>query len=102
SRSVLKDNTMSLFANLAALGHAAAQDEIVKNSLADFAFENYEIASYKSLIQLAQETGNQDAVQPLRQTLSEEEAMAHWLDEHLPDVISTYFHRYVAGQTAGI
>jgi len=26
-----------------------AQDEILKNSFANFAFENYEIAAYKSL-----------------------------------------------------
>jgi len=102
SRSVIKDNTMSLFGNMAAMGHAVAQDEILKNALADFAFENYEIASYKALIQFAQETGNQAFVPPLEQNLSEEEAMAGWLDEHLADVTSTYLHRAVAGQTAGI
>ena len=40
SRSVLKDNALSL------IGNMAAQDEIIKNSIANFAFENYEIAAY--------------------------------------------------------
>ena len=55
---------MSLFGNMAAPGHSAAQDEILKNSLANFAFENYEIASHKSLIQLAEESGNEAALDP--------------------------------------
>jgi len=102
SRSVLKDNAMSLFGNMAALGHSAAQDEILKNSLANFAFENFEIASYKSLIQLAEETGNQGATQPLEQSLSEEEAMADWIGQHLASITSTYLRREVSGQTAGL
>lgn len=38
----------SAFGSMAAMGHSAAGDEIIKNSLANFAFENYEIAVYKS------------------------------------------------------
>ncbi len=102
SRSVLKDNTMSFMGNMAALGHAAAQDEILKNSMANFAFENYEIASYKSLIQLAEDTGHQAATQPLEQSLAEEEAMADWIDQHIAEVTSTYLKREMAGQKAGI
>ena len=29
---------------MAAIGHTVAPDEIIKNSIANFAFENYEIA----------------------------------------------------------
>lgn len=46
SRSVLKDNALSLIGNMAAITHAFTQDEIIKNSIANFAFENYEIAAY--------------------------------------------------------
>lgn len=102
SRSVLKDNTLSFMGNMAAIAHTVAQDEILKNSLANFAFENFEIASYKSLIQLANETGNQAATQPLQQTLSEEEEMASWIDQHLAEVTSTYLQREVSGQKAGL
>lgn len=102
SRSVLKDNALSLTGNLAAIAHAFTQDEILKNSIANFAFENFEIASYKSLIQLAGQTGHHEAEQPLKETLREEEAMASWIDGHLPDVTHTYLQRYVAGQRAGL
>lgn len=102
SRSILKDNALSLTGNLAAVAHAFAQDEILKNSIANFAFENFEIASYKSLIQLAQETGHQEAQQPLQETLREEEAMASWVDSHLSDVTHTYLERYVANEKAGL
>jgi ferritin-like metal-binding protein YciE len=60
---------------------------------ANFAFENYEIASYKSLILHADETGNWAAERPLKQSLAEEKAMADWIDQHLPDLTSTYLKR---------
>ncbi|MGO9365366.1 MAG: DUF892 family protein [Rhodomicrobium sp.] len=89
---------MSLFGNLAAVGHAVARDEILKNSLANFAFENYEIATYKSLIQVAEETGYQAAEEPLEQSLAEEEAMADWFNQRLAGVTSTYLRREISGQ----
>jgi hypothetical protein len=45
SHSSLKDAAMSLVGNMAALGHSTAPDEVLKNTLANFAFEHYEIAS---------------------------------------------------------
>ena len=46
STSTLKDTALSVLGSLAAMGHVVAGDEIIKNSLANFAFENYEIAAY--------------------------------------------------------
>lgn len=43
---------------MAAIGHTVAPDEIIKNSFANFAFENFEIAAYKSLLALARQLGN--------------------------------------------
>src|SRR4051812_18109799 len=37
SRSAFKDAMMSIVGNLAALGHSTAPDEVVKNTLANFA-----------------------------------------------------------------
>jgi ferritin-like metal-binding protein YciE len=102
SRSVLKDNLLSITGNMAAITHAFTQDEIIKNSIANFAFENFEIASYKSLLELADLTGQAEAKQPLEQSLREEEQMALWLDQHLPQVTSTYLHRYAANEKAGL
>ena len=49
---------MSIVGNLAALGHSTASDEVVKNTFANFAFEHYEIASYSSLLTLAELAGD--------------------------------------------
>ena len=72
NRSALKDAALSLGGSMAAIGHTVAPDEIVKNSFANFAFENYEIAAYKSLLALAGQTGNSTAATLLRQNLDED------------------------------
>lgn len=50
-----------------ALGHTIAPDEILKNSFVNFAFENFEAASYKALITIAEVGNFGDAVPLLRQ-----------------------------------
>jgi ferritin-like metal-binding protein YciE len=102
SHSTLKDTGLSIVGNMAAMGHIFAEDEILKNSFANFAFESYEIAAYKSLCQLAELTGHGAAIAPLKETLQEEMAMAQWLDEHLREVTSTYLQRAERGVTAGV
>ena len=57
-RSVLKDWATSIMGNLAAIGHSIMPEEILKNHFANHAFENFEIASYDSLIAMAEATGN--------------------------------------------
>src|SRR3954463_366296 len=66
SASSLKDTMLSLFGNLAALGHSTASDEVVKNTFANYAFEHYEIASYRSLLTLADATGDRQAMSALK------------------------------------
>jgi ferritin-like metal-binding protein YciE len=98
--SGIKDTVMSAVGGLATLGHATAGDEILKNSFANFAFENYEIAAYNSLITLAEEAGEAEAIAPLRQNLAEEEQMAEWLETHLADVTQKYVALREAGEQA--
>ena len=83
-RSVLKDWATSIIGNMAAIGHSIMPDEILKNTFANHAFENFEIASYTSLIAMAEATGNSGHVPTLRQSLNEEERMAAWLRENTP------------------
>jgi ferritin-like metal-binding protein YciE len=90
SRSTLKDTVLGLAGGMAAIGHSLAGDEILKNSFANYAFENFEIASYKSLIVMAEDSGFTQAVPLLRQTLGEEQAMAEWIDGFLPVVTRRY------------
>src|SRR3954451_1645434 len=43
--SIVKDTAQSVMANMMALTHALAGDEILKNTFANAAFENFEIAA---------------------------------------------------------
>ena len=100
SHSSLKDAAMSFGGNLAAMGHALASDEILKNSFANFAFENFEIASYSALIVMAEEGNLESALPLLRQTLREEQAMAAWIEKSLPVVVRKYLELAASGHQA--
>lgn len=99
-KSSLKDLALSVAGTFAAIGHTVAPDEILKNSMANFAFENFEIAAYKSLIALAEASGNDEAVAGLELNLQEEVAMADWLDTNIEAVTLKFAGLREAGETA--
>ncbi|EHH69574.1 ferritin-like domain-containing protein [Gluconobacter morbifer] len=101
SHSATKDATLSLMGNLAALGHIFAADEVIKNSFANLAFENYEIASYRSLITLAELCEDQQASAMLNQSLEEEQAMAQFVERNIDPTTRLYIARLEQGETAG-
>ncbi len=100
--STLKDMALSLTGSLAALGHTVAGDEILKNSFANYAFENFEIAAYRSLITVAELGGFPAAVAPLTANLDEERAMAAWLNDNLRTVTMRFAALKEAGATAKV
>jgi ferritin-like metal-binding protein YciE len=88
--SSLKDTAQSLMANTMAMAHAAAGDEILKNTFANNAFEHYEIAAYKSLLSLCDVAGAASVRAPLETSLHDEERMAAWIDENVDKVTRDY------------
>lgn len=100
--SALKDTAMSIVGNLAAMIHTPAGDEVVKNSFANFAFEHYEIASYKALLVLCDAAGHAAAAATLQTSLDEEIRMAEWIDAHLKDTTLRFLQRKAAGEKAGV
>ena len=98
SSSGWKDMAMNVMGNLAALGNVMAADEVLKDQLVNYAFENFEVASYRSLIALAEAGDFASATPLLRETLREEEAMAAWVLETLPDITLKYVGLRSAGQ----
>jgi ferritin-like metal-binding protein YciE len=102
SHSALKDTMASIAGNFAALAHMPAQDEVLKNTFANFAFEHYEIAAYTSLIALADAVGHGGAKAALEQSLREEVAMANWIEENIATTTLTFLERSAAGRTAGV
>ena len=102
SHSSLKDMALSFTGAMAAVGHTVAGDEILKNSMANFAFENYEIAAYKSLLTIAELGGFPSATSALQANLQEEQNMAKWLDDNLRTVTMRFANLREAGETAKV
>jgi ferritin-like metal-binding protein YciE len=88
--STLKDTTQSVMANMTAMAHAMAGDEILKNTFANNAFEHFEIAAYKSLLTLCSSAGQEKARSLLEASLKEEERMAAWIDANIGKVTQDY------------
>jgi ferritin-like metal-binding protein YciE len=65
------------------------RDELVKNVLADYAAEHFEIACYRSLIAAAEEAGQTEIADLCSEILADEESMAAWLEEQIPDITRT-------------
>ena len=102
SNSVLKDFVTSLSGNMAAIAHMPMQDEVLKNTFANYAFEHFEIAAYKSLIALAQATGDTQSIPVLEESLAEEVKTAKLIEASIEKTTLEYAHREAAGVTAGV
>lgn len=102
SASGLKDAGLSISGSMAALGHTLAGDEILKNSFANHAFENFEIAAYMSLITSAELCGAGSAISGLQQSLDEERRMAAAIAEGLDAVTRRYVQLAASDERADI
>ncbi len=89
-RSMLKEAVMGFMGNMAAIAHAPAGDEILKNTFANHAFENYEIAAYKSLIAITEAAGHGKLITGFQQSLREEEQMARWIFDNVETITRKY------------
>ncbi|HYI43439.1 MAG TPA: ferritin-like domain-containing protein [Sphingomicrobium sp.] len=98
--SAMKDMALNFMGNMAALGHVMAADEVLKDQMVNYAFENFEIASYTSLIALADAGDFAAARTLLNETLQEEKAMAAWVLESLPQVTMKYMGLSSSGEAA--
>jgi len=96
NRSMMKDAT----SKMAAMGQAAsgmfASDEVVKGAISSYVFEQFEIACYTSLISAAEKVGDTAGVEVFKQILAQEQAMADWAINHIPDVTEQFLLRSAA------
>jgi len=100
--SMLKTGLGKVVGNLAGMGTMFTDDEIMKDTLANSVFEHMEIASYKIIIAAAEQIGESRVAQICREILAQEEAMAEWLDEHIPETTATFLSRDSAGLEAKV
>ena len=78
---------------------AVSQDEVIKNTLEDYATEHFEIASYTSLIATAQVVGDMETVRICQEILRDEESMQNWLLQQIPTVTQQFLGQQ--SRTAG-
>jgi ferritin-like metal-binding protein YciE len=93
STSAIKDTGAKMLALGQALSGVFVGDEVMKASIASYAFEAMEIASYRILISTAQEVGDTETARVCEQILKEEEAMADWLEQNIPSLTKSYLAR---------
>ncbi|MCJ8520115.1 ferritin-like metal-binding protein YciE [Pseudorhizobium tarimense] len=91
--SALKDATGRLAAMLQGMTGALTQDEVVKGAMTSYAFEHFEIATYRVLIAAADELAETEAKAVFEQILQEETAMAAWLQDNLDDTTRLFLMR---------
>ena len=101
SVSAVKNTVTSVMGNVAAAVHMSAEDEVLKNTLANFAFEHQEIAAYLSLIAMAEYVGDSAAVPILQRSLNEEQAMADWIKAHIARTTNQFLDLTAEGKHAG-
>ncbi len=85
--SAAKEAVTTLVGKVSGVLHAGSDDDVIKNVLAAIGFKAYEIASYKVLIALANESGAENDVLLLQQSQKEEMEMGDWLGEHIPMLV---------------
>ncbi len=100
STSAIKDTAASMLGFAQAASGLFVGDEVVKASLASFAFEEMEIAAYKILIAAAERCDDTETKRVCERILREEEEMADWLDGQLPAITRQYLSRMARGGAA--
>ncbi len=98
--STLKEAAMKLMGNMQAMVHGMSSDEVLKNLFALYAFEHFEIASYRSLIAMAEDCGETEVVQVCRQILQQEETAGQKLEQLVEPTTHTYLQREAADMAA--
>ena len=91
--SILKDLAMRFTGWIEPFLGALAPDEMPKHCLAAHGWENFEIASYRSLEGAAEELGLQDLKAMCERAVREEQEMAKYLFDNLPDITRQYLRR---------
>jgi ferritin-like metal-binding protein YciE len=69
---------------------------VIQNGITDYAFEHFEIATYRTLVEAAAEAGEPEVERVCRENQREEEVMAAWLADRIPDVTRQYLYHQAA------
>ena len=98
--SLVKSLIGTMFGAVQAPMTEFARDEVVKNCLMDHAAEQFEVASYASLIAAANEIGDTETARVCEQIMREDEAMAGRIMASIP-MVTTMHMANLARQDTG-
>jgi ferritin-like metal-binding protein YciE len=87
--SKVKAAVSNLMGSVMGAGTGMAKDTLIKDVLSDFATENFEIASYRSIVDAANLLGDTQTALVCEEIIREEQQMAQFLHDQLPLVTRT-------------
>lgn len=90
STSGLKETMGKITGFMQGVAPGASPDTLVKNAMADYATEHFEMAAYRSLIAAATYLGDSETARICEQIRGDEERMAKFLDQHLPNATQEF------------
>jgi ferritin-like metal-binding protein YciE len=90
NRSIVKDWVMKFTGQIEPLVSKFTHDSMPKNCLLAHAYEAFEIASYRSLLGAAEELDMEELRSMCERYIREEQEMANFLFEHLPEITRQY------------
>lgn len=100
--STTKDLATKFMANMQGLGHMMSSDEVLKNAIASYTFEQFEQICYHSLIAAAETANEPEVARVARDILTQEEAMADWIWQSVPGLTRKFLEREAAGEPAKV
>ncbi len=90
STSAIKSGIANVTSLVQGVASSLTQDDVVKNCLAGYATENFEIACYISLVTAARTVGDEETAQVCEEILRDEQQMALWLEGQIPIVTQDF------------
>lgn len=93
SPSTVKDLVGRFSATAQTLSTMTTADETVKSGIALYTFAQLEVAAYTSLFAAAYQAGDIQVQQACERMLGQEEAMAQWLRDTLPELTQAFLQR---------
>lgn len=93
SPSTIKDIGGKIMAWGQSVAGMPLSDEVVKGVMFCYSFQQMGIASYRILIAAAHEAGDPETVRVCEEIMRDDEEMAQWLYDRLPEITQTYMRR---------
>jgi len=91
--SKLKEAMGKFMGMVQSVSTAAFHDEVIKDSLSDYAAEQFEVASYTALVTAAEQLGDMETANVCRRIMQEDADMASWLHNNLPVAVRMFMQQ---------